>query len=131
MAIITPRRHIETAMLATVRRVQRRLRDAFLRINGRKRSMYLPVYPGKRLGVQIEAGPTLSGGRNDFTGTNRQFHRRNHGERNSCPHSVAPPGASQTLYTAPQMPHRCPVLPTSLRNRTLCLVFPGPPSQLL
>src|ERR1017187_5257286 len=101
MAIITPRRHIETAMLATVRRVRRRLRDAFRRINGRKRSMYLPVYPGKRLGVQIEACPTLSGGRNDFTGTNRQFHRRSLLERHSCPTAGRQPDTIRRPTDAP------------------------------
>jgi hypothetical protein len=35
MAIMTPRRHMETPMLAIVRTVRRRLRQEFLRMSGR------------------------------------------------------------------------------------------------
>src|ERR1039457_2440443 len=55
MAIITPSRHMETPMLAIVRMVRRRLRHEFRRINGRERSMYLPVYAWKRCRVQVVA----------------------------------------------------------------------------
>src|ERR1019366_8715708 len=39
MAIITPSRHMETLMLATVSKVRRRLRQQFFRTRGRNRSM--------------------------------------------------------------------------------------------
>jgi hypothetical protein len=62
---------METVMLAIVSMVRRRLRHEFLRIKGRYRNMYLPVYACKRPGVQGEADQDpISGDELPFSSVN-------------------------------------------------------------
>jgi hypothetical protein len=69
MAIMTPSRHMEIPMLATVRMVRRRLRQQFFRTRGRYRNIAAPDYNGLHV--------TSSGGRNRaFPATNRRLRGR-------------------------------------------------------
>ena len=65
MAIMTPSRHMEIPMLATVRMVRRRLRQQFLRTRGRYRNIAAPDYDSSTLAVAAAGTARLA--------TNRRF----------------------------------------------------------